>query len=172
MSRKTICFAALALVVGVLAAGSPAAGQQTAQTAIKPPVSGTKVPPPAILKPDFKINRIWFAKWVENPNVSPLVPIKTDLKLGEKVWMVCDLVNASPADSKGLWTLGFYIDSTMMWNNSWGDLGAGKPLQGLGPYTPGAAGSFAFRCVCDINKQITELHEDNNVQEILFKVVK
>lgn len=172
MSRKTACFAALALLVGVLSAGIPAAAQQTSQTVIKPPVAGTKVPPPAILKPDFVIRKIWFAKWVENPNVTPLVPIKTDLKLGEKVWMVCDLVNDGPADSTGLWILGFYIDNTMMWNNSWGGLGAGKPLRGLGPYTPGAVGSFAFRCVCDVNHQITELHEDNNVLEILFKVVK
>jgi hypothetical protein len=171
MSRTITSFAALAVILVVLAAALPAGDQQTAQTIIKPPVSGNKIPPPAILKPDFVINKIWFAKWVENPNVNPLVPITADLKKGEKVWMVCDLVNSGPADSKGLWLLGFFIDGTMMWNNSWSDLASGKPLRGFGPYTPTAVGSYAFKCVCDVNKQINELHEDNNVKEILFKVV-
>jgi len=172
MTKKHVGAAVSLLVFAVLAAG-PAGAQQTSQATVKAPISGNKVPPPAILKPDFVIHKIWFAKWVDgNPNVVTLVPITTDLKLGEKVMMICDLENAGPADSKGLWLLGFYIDDAMMWNNSWGDLAAGKTLRGTGPYTPTALGIHNFRCVCDVNKQIAELHEDNNVKEILFKVVK
>jgi subtilase family serine protease len=75
-------------------------------------------------------------------------------------------------DSKGLWLLGFYIDNVMKWNNSWSDLGAGKTLRGLGPYTPDAEGTHNFKCVLDVNNQIAERHEDNNNKEILFMVVK
>ena len=155
-----------AALVLALTAGFATGGRQTTQT--------IKNPPQNILlkKPDLVIRKIWFAKWVENPNASPLVPITTDLKLGEKVWMVCDLVNDGPADSKGLWILGFYIHNAMKWNNSWGDLGAGKPLRGLGSYTPDAPGTHNFKCVLDVNNTINESHEDNNVKEILFKVVK
>jgi subtilase family serine protease len=60
----------------------------------------------------------------------------------------------------------------MKWNNSWGDLAAGAPLRGLGPYTPDALGTHNYKCVLDVNNTINEIHEDNNVQEVLFKAVK
>lgn len=164
--------AALVLALGmILTAGYAAGGQQTVKN---PPLASSTVPPQSLLlkKPDLVILKIWFAKWVENPKVSSLIPITTDLKLGEKVWMVCDLTNKGTADSTGLWLLGFYIDDTMKWNNSWGDLGVEKPLTGFGPYTPDALGIHNYKCVLDVNKQINEIHEDNNVKEILFKVVK
>jgi hypothetical protein len=169
---KKHSLAGLCLAILVLAAVVPnaGAGPQTDQTIKKVPIDpNTGI---LLLKPDLVIRKIWFAKWVENPNVSPLVPITTSLKQGVKVWMVCDLVNDSSRNLKGLWTLGFYIDGEMKWNNSWGDLDAGKPLRGLGPYTPAGEGSHNYRCTLDVYKQIAESHEDNNNKEVLFMVVK
>ncbi len=170
MNKRPLAGLCLALLVLAAVIPNAAAGPQTNQTIKKAPLD-----PNAgilLLKPDLVIRKIWFAKWVENPNVSPLVPITTSLKQGVKVWMVCDLGNDGPGNVKGLWTLGFYIDGVMKWNNSWGDLGAGKPLRGLGPYTPGALGSHNYKCTLDVYAQITESHEDNNNKEILFMVIK
>jgi hypothetical protein len=125
-----------------------------------------------LAKPDLVIRKIWFAKFVDNPNVSPLVPITGDLKLGIKVLMICDLANDGLADSKGLWVLGFFIDNIMMWNNSWSDLAKGATLRGLGPYTPTVAGDHAYRCVLDVDNKIVESNEINNQKEIPFNVVK
>ncbi len=174
---KRIVPASIVFAVLVLALAGPSASAvpQSNQTIKNVPVDQANKANPGYLllaKPDLVIRKIWFANWVENPNVSPLVPINTSLKKGIKVWMVCDLANDGPVDSKGLWTLGFYIDNVMKWNNSWGDLGAGKPLRGLGPYTPDTEGTHNFKCVLDVNNQIAEGHEDNNIKEVLFMVVK
>ncbi len=169
-----LCPAVLVLAAVVLAFGSPsAAGRpsgQTTQATQKSILKPTELSP--LLKPDLAINEIWFAQWVENPNVSPIVPIKTSLKLGVKVMMVCDLVNQGNRDITSLWLLGYYIDNVMVWNNSWGNLAAGKTLRGFGPYTPTTEGTHNFRCVVDVNNQIAESHEDNNMKEVLFMVVK
>ena len=173
---KKNSLAGLFLTALVLAAVVPGAGAgpQTIQPVKKPALDQADISNRGnfILKPDLVIRKIWFAKWVENPNISPLLPITTSLKKGVKVWMVCDLANEGPGNSVGLWTLGFYIDGVMKWNNSWGDLAAGKPLRGLGPYTPDAEGSHNFKCALDVYSQITESHEDNNKKEILFMVIK
>jgi hypothetical protein len=159
---------ALALLAVLLVSAAILAAQS-----VKRPIDQINVPPASlILKPDLFINKVWFAKWVENPNVSPLVPITTPLKNGVKVWMVCDLVNQGNRDITSLWLLGFYVDDVMVWNNSWGNLGAGKPLRGLGPYTPSVVGTHNLRCMVDANKQITESNENNNNKEVLFQVVK
>jgi len=173
--KKRIPVAAFMAVLVLAAFGSnAAAGPQTNQTTKNPALNQANIPNRGnlLLKPDLVIYKIWFAQWVENPNVSPLVPIKTSLKKGVKVWMVCDLANEGPGDVKGLWLLGFYIDNVMKWNNSWSDLASGKPLRGLGPYTPDAEGNHNFRCVLDVNSQIAERHEDNNNKEVLFAVIK
>ncbi len=173
MNRRIWAGVFLALLVAASAVPNSAAGPQTNQ-AVKKPVNQANTTNPGLflLRPDLKIKKIWFGKWVENPNITPPVPITGDLKQGVKVWMVCDLANEGPGDVKGLWILGFYIDGVMMWNNSWGDLAAGKPLRGLGPYTPTTLGIHNFKCTLDVNDTIKETHEDNNNLEVLFKVVK
>jgi hypothetical protein len=160
----------LALTVFV---GGTSAGPLPQQAVQKPPAQAIIRPPQIMaLAPDLVINKIWFAKWVDHPNVSPLVPITTSLKKGVKVWMVCDLVNQSNGAVKGLWKLGFYIDGMMKWNNSWGDMPANGTLRGLGPYTPDTEGNHSFKCEVDVDHQIGESHEDNNFKEILFAVIK
>jgi len=166
-SQVILFVAVLALAVVVRNSGAGQQANQPVKQAQRDPNVGL-----SLLKPDLAINKIWFAAWVENPNVSPLVPITNSLKKGVKVWMVCDLVNQGNRDITSLWLLGFYIDDVMMWNNSWGNLAAGKTLRGLGPYTPTVEGTHNFRCTVDVNKQIAESREDNNNKEVLFKVVK
>jgi hypothetical protein len=170
-TRFIVLLACLALAAAlILPAASPA--QTSTQVIKKIPVDQANVPIKILQKPDLVIHKIWFAKYVDNINVSPLVPITGNLKVGVKVLMICDLANDGQADSKGLWLLGFYIDNVMKWNNSWGDLAKGAPLRGAGPYTPEAEGTFAYRCVLDVNNQIAESDENHNQKEIFFKVVK
>jgi hypothetical protein len=170
MREKSPVILFLAVLVLAAVGSSAGAGQQVNQPVLRAPVDPNVGL--ALLKPDLFINKIWFAKWVDNPDVSPLVPITTSLKKGVKVWMVCDLVNQGNRDITSLWLLGFYIDDVMKWNNSWGNLAAGKTLRGLGPYSPTAEGTHSFRCTVDVNKQITESREDNNNKEVFFMVVK
>jgi hypothetical protein len=52
----------------------------------KPPLDQANIPNPGVpmRKPDLFINKVWFAKWVENPDVSPLVPITPPSSKGSK----------------------------------------------------------------------------------------
>ncbi len=121
--------------------------------------------------PDLRVRKVWFAKFVDNVSASTLVAAAQPLKAGEKVLMICDVSNDGEADVTGLWTLGFYVDGAMVWNNSWGPLGAGKTLRGAGPWTPGASGPHVLRCVLDVQNAIRESSETNNQAEIPFQIV-
>jgi hypothetical protein len=172
-TRAIVLIVCLALAAALILPATSLA--QSNQTIKKPPVDSANVPPNrglALLKPDLTIHKIWFAKFVENADITPPVPITGDLKVGVKVLMICDLANDGLGDSKGLWLLGFYIDNVMMWNNTWSDLAKGDPKRGVGPYTPTVVGNHAYRCVLDVDNKIAESNENNNQKEILFKVVK
>ena len=170
-TRFAVLIACLALAAAlILPAASPA--QSSTQIIKKTPLDTANVPIRILQKPDLVIYKIWFAKFVENPEIIPPVPITGDLKVGVKVLMICDSATDGQADSKGLWLLGFYIDNVMMWNNTWSDLAKGDPKRGFGPYTPTVVGNHAYRCVLDVNNKIAESNENNNQKEILFKVVK
>jgi len=145
-----------------------------AQATQKPkPIDQLNVPPVSIrlLKPDFQIRNIWFAKFLEpNPN-QVYTPINGGLKLNEKVFLICDMVNAG-GSQKGLWRLGYFVDNLPVWNNSWGDLAANQTLRGVGVYTPTAEGIHAYRVFLDELTVVVESNENNNQKEIQFKVVK
>lgn len=173
--RKNIVLVVTLAFCGGLLFTALAPGLASSQTIQKNPpakIIDTRTPQIALLAPDLQIKKIYFAKFLD-PNPQQIyTPITTDLKLGQKVFLVCELTNAGKGDSKGLWLLGFYIDDQMVWNNSWGDLAAGGNLRGVGSWTPNAEGIHNFRCVLDVNKQIAEANENNNQSEVLFKVVK
>ncbi|HNX96043.1 MAG TPA: hypothetical protein PKK12_00030 [Candidatus Aminicenantes bacterium] len=171
--KRLIGRVVFSLVLGLLL--TQAGPAQTSESVAKQPQLGASPQPvPSLLLklPDLRVRKIWFARFVANPSVTPLVPITGDLKAGVKVWMVCDLDNAGLTDVIGLWQLGFFIDDVMVWNNSWGNLAAGKTLRGLGPYTPAGDGVHNFRCFLDAQKVVKERNENNNQLEVLFKVVK
>ncbi|MCX6560003.1 MAG: hypothetical protein NTZ26_05755 [Candidatus Aminicenantes bacterium] len=169
MRKRIVTLAVMAGALAALLASAPAAAQNPRLDIKKPPLE--QGPVISLLKPDLRIRRIWFARFVDNPNVQPLVAITAPLKLNEKVLMICDLANEGSANVKGLWQLGYYIDNVMLWNNSWGDLAAGAPLRGVGPYTPTSEGQHSYRAVLDVGDVIKESKEDNNKSEILFQVI-
>jgi hypothetical protein len=121
--------------------------------------------------PDLKVRKVWFAKFVDNVAAATPVAAAQPLKAGEKVLLVCDVANDGNADVTGLWTLGFYVDGAMVWNNSWGPLAAGKTLRGVGPWTPGAPGAHVLRCGLDVGNAVRESDETDNQAEIPFQVV-
>lgn len=149
--------------------GPPAEAQQTSKSI--PPRSYKPVPPMAA-KPDLVIRKIWFAEWVDNPRIQPLVPITTDLVKGVKVWIVCDYANQGPGNLKGLWLLGYDVDGAQVTNNSLSDLSAGASYRGFGVYTPTAVGPHSLRCMVDCNKNIAETDESNNDKSLTFKVME
>jgi len=170
--RKT-AFAALAVLClfsALVVFGPPAGAQQINKNL----PSQVKTPPlaPMAAKPDLVIRKIWFAKWVDNPQVQPLVPITTDLVKGVKVWIVCEYANQGPGDLKGLWLLGYYVDEAMVTNNSLGDLNAGASYRGFGVYTPTTVGPHSLRCMVDYYKNVAEADETNNNKSMTFKVME
>jgi subtilase family serine protease len=120
--------------------------------------------------PDLTVRGVWFAKFVDNVAASTLVAATQPLKAGEKILMICDVANDGVADVAGTWLLGFYVDGVMVWNNSWGPLGAGRTLRGAGPWTPGASGPHVLRCVLDVQNTVRESSETDNQAEIPFQV--
>lgn len=149
--------------------GPPADAQVTNKNL---PARSYKPVPPMAAKPDLVIRKIWFAEWVDNPRIQPLVPITADLVKGAKVWIVCDYANQGPGDLKGLWLLGYYVDGAQVTNNSLSDLNAGASYRGFGVYTPTAVGPHSLRCMVDCNKNIAETDEANNDKSLTFKVME
>jgi hypothetical protein len=172
MRKTALIVIAAATIAAALAAAGPGLTGFAGPQVKTPPLNRDRIPPPLLLKPDLRVRKIWFAKFVDNPNVQPLVALRVPLKLNEKVLMICDLANEGNAGVNGLWQLGFYIDDAMLWNNSWSDLAAGATLRGIGPYTPGAEGQHRYRAFLDVGDAVKESKEDNNQFEVLFQVVR
>jgi hypothetical protein len=170
--RKSVTVSVLlgVLIVAFALLAAPASARDGQKNKPISP-SNQKPPLPAILLPDLKINKIYFGTYIDpNPSQS-FTMIRGDLKLGQTVFLVCELTNAG-RDSKGPWRLGFYIDDVLVGNNALGDLAGGKGLLGFGVWTPKKEGIHNFRCVLDDQKQVAESNENNNLMEIMFKVVK
>jgi hypothetical protein len=169
--RKTACAALTILgVISVLVLSGPPAGAQQINKSL--PTQIPKQIPPMAAKPDLVVRKIWFAKWVDNPQVQPLVPITTDLEKGVKVWIVCEYANQGPGNLKGLWLLGYYVDEVLVTNNSLGDLNAGAGYRGFGIYTPTTVGPHTLRCMVDYYKNVAEADETNNSKSVTFKVME
>jgi hypothetical protein len=170
--RRTITASILSGILAAVLALSTAPAVARDGQKKQPPVqdSNQKPPVPAVLLPDLKINKIYFGIYIDPNPSQAFTMIRGDLKLGQTVFLVCELTNAG-RDSKGPWRLGLYIDDVLVGNNAMGDLAGGKNLLGFGVWTPKHAGIHKFRCVLDDLKQILESSENNNLLEVMFKVV-
>jgi hypothetical protein len=172
MRRTATASVLLGILVVVLALPSAPAAARDGQKK-QPPISSSnqKPPLPAVLLPDLQINKIYFATYVDPNSNQTLTMIRGDLKLGQRVCVVCELKNAG-RDAKGPWRIGFFVDNSLVCANSVGDLAGGTDLLGIGVWTPYQEGIHSFRCVLDDQKQVAESYENNNLKEIMFNVVK
>jgi subtilase family serine protease len=121
--------------------------------------------------PDFKVNKVFIAPYTPNPPAQ-FSPLNRDVKLGEKVYLICEMTNIG-GNHKGLWSIGFFVDGQAAWNNRWGDLAAGKGLTGVGVYTAGQEGMHQYECVLDYLNEVAEKEEkSNNKMGLSFRVGK
>jgi hypothetical protein len=121
--------------------------------------------------PDLRIDRVWIARYdPTDPNFALPKPLTGSIRQGQRIAFICDLTNLGP-DVRSLWGLGFYVDGTMVWNNSWGPLATNATLRGLGPFTAGAAGAHQLRVVLDYADALLDRVPGNNVATLSFTVL-
>ena len=167
--RKFFLILAMASTLAVF----PAALTRSQEKVPPPATTPVKPPPLAITLPDLRINRLWFAQYVANPDAGPLVQIIGDLKPDVKVLVICDVANGGPTDYISSWKVGFYFDDFLQWTYEDITLNTGGKRRIIYPfgYTPRAGGIHKIRCAIIVPDKAKE-YRANNQKEIFYNVVQ
>lgn len=153
----------LALAVAPAAAADPR--KQQAQSAAQASLAEA-----FLQRPDLAVERIWILKAGPQALNRPPRPV-TQLKKGGKYLMYCSYRNSGRA-LNGVWKLGYYVDGQMIWNQYWGNVGAGETqTKFIDHYLPTVVGPHTYECRLDYDAEVAERSEGNNKASINFTVI-
>jgi subtilase family serine protease len=168
MSNKAICSSSLIFFLALAATLPAAAADQQKQQAQS--TAQASLAESLLRRPDLAIERIWIVKAGPQPLNRPPMPV-TQLKKGVKYLLYCSYKNSGRA-LNGVWKLGYYVDGGMIWNQYWGNVGAGETqTRFIDKYVPTVVGQHAYECRLDYDNEVAERSEGNNKASITFTVI-
>lgn len=122
-------------------------------------------------RPDLRVNKMYLAKWTPPP-VTEYQPLNGAVLSGQKVFLVCEVINGGTAKIVGNYFVSFRIDGAEVGSQ----LIENAPDPGLlrkpgTAWTAGALGTHTFTCVLDpFPSRQAESNEQNNEQSLSFNV--
>ncbi len=167
MMKRTISALWLVSLLALAAPSAAAADQRQQQAQAAAQASLAQA---LLLRPDLAIDKVWIVKAGPLTLTRAPMPV-TQLKKGVKYLMYCRYTNAGRALS-GVWKLGYYVDGGMIWNQYWGNVGAGETqTKFIDKYVPTVVGSHTYECRLDYDNEVVERNEGNNKASITFTVI-
>lgn len=127
-------------------------------------------PCPTIDKPDLRVDRIDFARYVSPNQLKSYEYLDSNnMPYGERVYLVCAFSNQGAA-LVGNWKVGYYINGNLVYSQSFGNIAAGAKQSPAGWYVLNNAGNNTYTCVLDYENAISEKSKLNNKATIRFTV--